>query len=187
MDVTKLLEADHRQVEDLFAKIQQANAAERNPLIQELQTALEAHMRLEEEVLYSAMAPVTGSEEVQEAQTEHELARKALAEMLDLAPDKPAFEAALETAEAAIQHHVEDEEGEVFPQLRNDGSGVLDAIATPFMQRRLQLGLPMDAEALGAASTKDELIDEARSAGVDGAASMTKGELAEALAARMAG
>jgi len=43
----------------------------------------------------------------------------------------------------------------------------------------------MEADALAAASTKDELVAEAKSAGVDGAASMTKNELATALADKM--
>ena len=49
-----------------------------------------------------------------------------------------------------------------------------------------ELGMPMEADALSAASTKDELVTEAESAGVEGARSMTKGDLAEALAAKMA-
>jgi Hemerythrin HHE cation binding domain len=185
MDPTKLLEADHRQVEELFDRIQKADGSGRPPLIGELRTALEAHMQLEEEVVYPAMKPVTGQEEVEEAQTEHELARSALAEMLNLAPDEPGFGAALETTKAAIDHHVQDEEGEVFPTLRRDGEGVLADMATPFMRRRLELGLPMRPDALAAASNKDELLEEARLAGVEGAASMTKDELAKALSARM--
>ena len=54
------------------------------------------------------------------------------------------------------------------------------------MQKRVELGLPMEADALVAASTKDELVAEAKNAGVEGASSMTKEELAEALAAGMA-
>jgi hypothetical protein len=42
--------------------------------------------------------------------------------------------------------------------------------------------MPITAEALAAASTKDELAEEADKAGVDGAAAMNKDELAEALA-----
>jgi hypothetical protein len=114
-----------------------------------------------------------------------QLARSALAEMLNLAPDEPGFEAALETTKAAIDHHVQDEEGEVFPTLRQDGEGVLAEMATSFMRRRLELGLPVRPDALAAASNKDELLEEARLAGVEGAASMTKDELAEALSARM--
>jgi hemerythrin superfamily protein len=186
MDPTKLLEADHRKVEALFEAIDKAEGDERMPLIEELATSLKAHMQLEEQVLYPAMAPATGDEAVAEGDKEHELARKALQDMVDLAPDEPGFGAAMEATKAGITHHVEEEEGEIFPKLRSDGT-VLEKIATPFMQARLELGLPMDAAALAAASTKDELLDEARSAGIEGAASMTKDELAKALAATMAG
>jgi hypothetical protein len=186
MDPTKLLEADHRQVEALFEAIETSEGDDRMPLIEELTTSLKAHMQLEEQVVYPAMAPATGEEAVEEGGKEHELARKSLQDMVDLAPDEPGFGAAMEATKAGIAHHVEEEEGEIFPKLRRDGS-VLQRIATPFMQTRLELGLPMDAAALAAASTKDELLDEARSAGIDGAASMTKDELADALAATMAG
>jgi hemerythrin superfamily protein len=187
MDVTKMLEADHRQVEELFEKIEQAEGDERMPLIEELKTSLTAHMQLEEQVVYPAMKPVTGEEDVEEGETEHELARKALDDVVRLAPDEPGFGAALDACKAGIEHHVEDEESKVFPQLRKEGQAVLEEMATPFMQKRMELGLPMDAAALSAASTKDELLTEARNAEVDGAATMTKDELAEALASKMAG
>jgi hemerythrin-like domain-containing protein len=185
MDPTKLLEADHRQVEELLDRIQKADGSRRSPLVGELRTALEAHMQLEEDVVYPAMKPVTGQDQVAEAQTEHELARSALAAMLNLAPHQPGFEAALETTKAAIAHHVQDEETELFPTLRQDGAGVLADMATPFMRRRLELGLPMKPDALAAASTKDELLEEAKLAGVEAAASMTKDQLAQALSAHM--
>jgi hypothetical protein len=92
----------------------------------------------------------------------------------------------LDATKAGIAHHVEEEEDEVFPQLRRDGS-VLAEVATSFMAMRLELGLPMDADALATASTKEELLDEARAAGIEGIGSMNKGELAEALAQVMAG
>src|SRR5918998_2797433 len=112
MDPTKLLEADHRIVEALFDQIEKAEGEERTPLIEELATSLRAHMELEEQVVYPAMEPVTGPETVQEGVTEHELARKALADMIALAPDEPGFGAALDVVKAGIEHHVEDEEGE---------------------------------------------------------------------------
>ena len=184
MDPTKLLEADHRTVEDLFARIEKAEGDDRAPFIDELATALRAHMELEETTVYPKMTPATGDEAVEEGNTEHELARKALQDMLDLAPDEPGFGAALEAVKAGITHHVEEEEGEVFPQLRKD-SELLQAIATPFMQKRLEVGLPMDADALAAASTKDELAAEAASAGIDVDGSMTKADIAGALAEHM--
>ena len=185
MDPTKLLEADHRQVEALFEAIDKAQGDDRLPLIDELKTSLLAHMQLEEQVLYPAMAPATGDESVEEASKEHELARKALADMVELAPDEPGFGAAMEATKAGIEHHVEEEEGEIFPKLRKDAN-IFERISTPFMQTRVELGLPMEAQALAAASTKEELLAEAESAGIDGATSMTKEELADALASRMA-
>jgi len=184
MDVTKLLEADHRQVEDLFEKIEKADGAKRQPLIDELATALRSHMELEEDVVYPKMEPVTGDEAVEEGNTEHKLARKGLADMIKLAPDEPGFGAALDAVKAGITHHVEEEESDVFPKLRKEGK-VLDAIATPFIKKRLELGLPIDADVLASASTKEELVAEAKSAGIDGAASMSKADLAAELAGKM--
>jgi hemerythrin superfamily protein len=185
VDVTRMLEADHRQAEALVAKIEKAKGSERQPLIDELATALRGHMELEESVLYPQMRPATGEEMVVESITEHKLARKAVDEVLELAPDEPGFGAALDAAKAGIAHHVQEEEKNVFPALRKDRS-VLEQIATPFMQKRMDLGLPMDAAALEAASSKDELAAEAERAGIDGASSMTKAQLAKALAEVMA-
>jgi hemerythrin superfamily protein len=185
MDVTKMLEADHRQVEALFEQIEKADGADRQPLLEELGTALKAHMELEESVLYPAMESVTGAEAVEEGVVEHDLGRKGLDAVFALAPDEPGFGAALDSAKAGIAHHVEEEEKEIFPKLRKKGEKILAEVATPFMKKRLEVGLPMDADALAAASTKDELLAEAKSAGIDGAASMTKAELAGALADAM--
>src|SRR5438552_2625214 len=144
MDPTKLLEADHRQVEALFEQIPKADPDERQTLIDELSTSLQAHMELEESTLYPAMGSVTGGETVEEADTEHRSARKVLSDFLGLAPDKPGWEGALEALKGAITHHVEDEEQEVFPKLRSQGEAVLEEVSTPFFQKRAELGLPTD-------------------------------------------
>jgi hemerythrin superfamily protein len=185
VDVTKMLESDHRQVEQLFSKIEKAQGAQRMPLIDELSTSLRAHMELEEKVVYPSFEPVVGHEPVEEGNKEHQLARKSLDEMIGLAPDEPGFGAALDAVKAGVTHHVEEEEGQVFPKVRKQGKRALDEIATPFMKKRVELGMPMEASALAAASSKDELLSEAQQAGVDGASSMTKDALAKALVAKM--
>jgi hemerythrin-like domain-containing protein len=185
MDATKILEADHRSVEALFAKIEKGKGADRTPFIEELATSLRGHMELEETVLYPAMKPVTGDEPVEEGFTEHKLARDALDAMLSLAPDEPGFGAALDALKAGIEHHVKEEETEVFPKLRGDGKSVLEKIATPFVHKRVELGLPMESDAMAAASTKEELIAEAKNAGLSISDSMTKKELADKLAEAM--
>jgi iron-sulfur cluster repair protein YtfE (RIC family) len=185
MDPTKLLEADHRKVEELFEKIASADEDRRPPLIEDLVTSLRAHMQVEEVALYPAMDPVTGSEPVQEGVTEHELARKNMQAMVELAPGQPGFEGALETLKAAVSHHVDDEEQEVFPKLREEGREILDSVQKRVMQLRSELGLPADPSAIADASTKEELQSDAKAAGIEGYSSMTKEQLAEALLARV--
>jgi hypothetical protein len=185
MDVTKILEKDHRDAKSLFDRIPDAEGAPRQALIDELNTSLRAHMELEEQVVYPAIKPVVADDDVQEGITEHELARQGLDAMLELAPDEPGFDGALESLKAGVLHHVDEEETDLFPQVRKDGGAILDELATPFMEKRLELGLPMDPDAIAAASSKDELVAEAEAAGVDGARSLTKAELADALASKM--
>jgi hemerythrin superfamily protein len=181
VDVTKLLEADHRKVEDLFDQIEKAQGDARQPLI-ELVTSLKAHMELEEQVLYPMMEPVTGKEAVVEANTEHELGRKGLADVEALSPDEPGFGAALDATKAGIAHHVKEEEEEVFPKLRKDAE-LLERIQENFLRVRTELGLPTDSRALASASNKQELLASAKAVGVERAGSMTKEQLADAVAA----
>lgn len=185
MDPTKLLESDHREVETLFSQIDKAEGGERQRHVDALANALQAHMELEERVVYPVVRSIIGPEEAEEGDTEHQLARKTLAEMVALSPDEPGFGAAMESTKAGIAHHVREEEGEVFPRLRKEGSEALAEMATPFMKLRLELGMPMDAAALTAASSKDELLAEAQEAGLDVSSSMTKEQLAGALAKTM--
>ncbi|MDQ2649838.1 MAG: hemerythrin domain-containing protein [Actinomycetota bacterium] len=183
MDVTRMLEADHRMVEGLFSKIEEAEGEERTALVSELAEALQSHMELEEQVVYPAMAPVTGEEKVEEGVTEHQLAKKGLADLVAQTPDGPGFGAAMEAVKAGIEHHVEEEEQDVFPELRREGMAVIEDMAGSFMAKRQSLGMKVNTEALQAGATKDQLVEEAQGLDIDGAASMNKDELAEALAA----
>lgn len=185
MDPTKLLEADHRQVESLIEQISEAKGSERQSLLDELRTSFLAHAELEEQVVYPAMEPVTGKEVVEEGVTEHELARTALEQVYSLAPDDPGFGAALDAAKAGIEHHVHDEENEVFPKLRKEGRDQLASMRSSFIQKREELGLPLDAATIESVSTKEELLEQAQAVEVRGAASMTKTELAEAIAEKL--
>ena len=55
-DVTKMLEQDHREAEDLFAKIKETNGAARAALVTKLAGALKLHMQVEEKIVYPAIA-----------------------------------------------------------------------------------------------------------------------------------
>ena len=81
-------------------------------------------MKVEESIVYPAIAKQVddGDDMVEEAKTEHEGARKVLADVEKLSPNEPGFDGALEMLEAGISHHVEEEEDEVFPKFRESVS-----------------------------------------------------------------
>ncbi len=185
MDVTRILEADHREAEGLIEKIDESHGEERLSYVERLSEALRDHMELEETTIYPCVKELMDQDALDEANTEHEIARGSLADVLRLAPDEPGFGAALDALQAALAHHIKDEETEVFPAVRKSEAAI-EALATPFMQKRLALGMKMTAPALSDAFTKDELVREAESAGVEMPSKMKKAELAEALATKMA-
>ncbi len=123
-DVITMLEQDHREVEELFEKIKNTNGAARAQLVSRLAADLRLHMKVEESIVYPAIAKQVddGDDMVEEAKTEHEGARKVLGDVEKLSPNEPGFDGALEMLEAGISHHVEEEEDEVFPKFRESVS-----------------------------------------------------------------
>ncbi|MCU1391915.1 MAG: hypothetical protein JWM34_343 [Ilumatobacteraceae bacterium] len=95
--------------------------------------ALTLHMEIEEQLVYPLIAKETGAEDVEEADIEHGLARDGLRTMGKMV-DKPGFGAAAEMLKGGITHHVEEEETELLPELkqkleRADWLALGDAIA----------------------------------------------------------
>jgi hypothetical protein len=84
---------------------------------------------------------------------------------------------------AGIEHHVKEEEEQIFPKLRTDGAEVVERLAEPVRAKRKQLGMKVDTVALGVGATKEQLVEEAQGLDIEGAASMNKDELVKALAA----
>jgi hypothetical protein len=85
---------------------------------------------------------------------------------------------------AGISHHVEEEEQEVFPQLRNScDADRLDRLGRDLIRRKAQAGTLADDLA---GATKETLTALAGEYGVDGRSSMTKAQLIEALSASTA-
>jgi len=112
-----MLQADHRRVEALFARIGTARDGERADLVRQLVSALQVHMELEEGHVYPLLANEVDADLAEEARVEHQLARDGLGRLEELTPDEPGFDAALTMVMAGIEHHVQEEETTAFPQL----------------------------------------------------------------------
>lgn len=118
-DPMKLLKADHREVERMFSELERTeDPGERATLAQQLQTNLAAHMAIEEQLVYPLVTDRLGEEQGEEAEIEHGLAREGVERLVAMC-DQPGFGAALEMVRAGIKHHVEEEEGELLPDLKD--------------------------------------------------------------------
>ena len=140
MKATELLKKQHREVKALFKKTEDAEgASERRRLMTEIARALEVHMTIEEEIFYPALREVeskNAEEMVNEAYEEHHVVDLVLKELPEVDPEDERFEAKMTVLSELIQHHVEEEEKEMFKL-----AGKLDR------QEQAELGEQMNARA----------------------------------------
>ena len=111
------LEQEHRDVEAIFARLEgETEEQHQRSLVLDLETALASHMQIEETEVYPALRQLD-DDMAEEAETEHNEARDAL-EKVKSEIGQPGFADAVQTLKGGIEHHVEEEEGEAFPKLR---------------------------------------------------------------------
>ena len=185
MDPTRILEADHREIEDLFAKIDEASGDARVPHVQRLLTVLRAHMTLEEEVVYPTIVTVTGENSEVENRNEHDVARANLDEAESFLAGEPGLGAAMAAAQAAASHHMQEEESEVFPKAREHGGELLEQMFGSFIKRRVELRMTVSGDALAAALNTQELLEHANRLDVQRGEHMQHDKLAHEIAARL--
>lgn len=123
MDAIALLKADHKTVETLFRKFEQAsrNAKKlKRRLVDQIVRELAVHSAIEEQVFYPAVRSKGGKleEMILLSLEEHHVAKWLLKELEDLPPDAERFEAKVLVLMESIRTHVTEEEREVFPQVR---------------------------------------------------------------------
>lgn len=119
-DVTaiEMLRQDHARVAALFEEFEgETDPAARRRIFEEIAAELEIHSRIEEQVFYPAVRTAqsqVGRELVEEAQEEHETVKQAIAELEEMEPTDPAYEMRVIELRENVEHHVLEEEGEMF-------------------------------------------------------------------------
>jgi iron-sulfur cluster repair protein YtfE (RIC family) len=175
MDVLTHLEQEHRKVEAMLKTLSDSEpGAERERTLAELEESLATHMAVEERFIYPLVKKDLEAEMADEADTEHRLARTGLAKMRELV-DRPGFGAAVEMVKGGIGHHVKEEETEMFPALRKKAADEIAGLDPEELEEQVKSGQSGEP-------TKAELYEQARAAGVEGRSSMSKEELAAAVA-----
>jgi hemerythrin superfamily protein len=138
-DAITLLAADHREVDALFEAFEAAAADERKAIADQICLALTVHARIEEEILYPAAREATGETRLlDEATVEHMGAKTLVAQIETMLPDHPLFAAHVSVLAEQVRHHVEEEEGELFPKLQESGLD-LDALGAALAERKAVL------------------------------------------------
>jgi hypothetical protein len=121
-DVLEMLKTDHRHVQDLFTRFEDADKRSKASIADEALTALEVHAALEEELVYPAFAEVLDDEEViNEAKEEHHVAKLLIKELRKMDAGDEGFATKFKVLGELVSHHIEEEEGEVFPQAQEGG------------------------------------------------------------------
>src|SRR6476646_3060388 len=121
-DVFEMLKTDHRHVQDLFTKFEDADKRARASIADETLTALEVHAALEEELVYPAVAEVIDDEElINEAKEEHHVAKVLIKELRKMDAEDEGFSTKFKVLGELVSHHIEEEEGEMFPQAQEGG------------------------------------------------------------------
>jgi len=115
MNAIALLKSQHRKVEALFKKLE-SGRSDPAAVLEELANSLAAHMAIEHEFFYPAAKDVD-DDLVNESFEEHSLAELALKRLLATDPEDEAFDARVTALKELIEHHVEEEEEELFPKV----------------------------------------------------------------------
>jgi hemerythrin-like domain-containing protein len=186
-DIFEVLTKEHRLVSAIIEKIERACDEERFDEAREafevMKQKLSAHAAAEEQVVYPAWKDLSDElrELMGEADEEHKLVKDKLEELTALDASDETWKAKLTVLKDLVEHHVEEEEGEIFTAA-SDEMEEEDAIelATEFLAAKPAEAdeiTPIDLEVM----TKEDLLEKARERGLEGASRMTKEQLAEAL------
>jgi hemerythrin superfamily protein len=124
MDATQLLKKDHKDVKALFQEFERLRgraAQKKQAVAMQICQALTIHAQVEEELVYPLFKMLRQREIkdlVAEAAEEHKVAKTLIDEIKSLSPDNEQYEAKVTVLGEYVQHHVKEEEQELFPKAR---------------------------------------------------------------------
>jgi hemerythrin-like domain-containing protein len=122
MNAFNLLKADHKKVADILEKLDATSERAlktREELFTKLKMELDVHSRIEETIFYPVLEEADETHELTlEALEEHALVKQLLEELHSLAKDDEQWTAKFTVLKENVEHHVEEEEGEMFKRAR---------------------------------------------------------------------
>lgn len=146
MNAIDLLKADHVRVKDILTQLSESTdraVKKRTDLLAKLEMEVSIHTRLEEEILYPAFKKAGGKEDAEmyyEAKEEHRTVDSlVLPDLKATDPSKPEFAGRVKVVKELLEHHIEEEEKEMFPQANKLlGKEKLDALGEEMEVKKVQ-------------------------------------------------
>jgi hemerythrin superfamily protein len=141
MNAIDLLKSQHREVEALFAKLDKAKDADaKDDLFTQIADKLAVHATIEEHHFYPAVKAKRTEDILLEALEEHLGIKRVIADLLDTDPSDESFDAKCTVLKEQVEHHVEEEETDLFPKVQKLLSkDELDAIAQEMSAEQAEL------------------------------------------------
>jgi hemerythrin superfamily protein len=129
-DAIALLIADHREVSEMFEQFEQLGdraTTSKEKLKDKICKALIAHTTIEEEIFYPAVRAKIeeGEDLVDEAVVEHASAKDLIKQLQEMQPDDELYDAKVKVLGEQVEHHVKEEEKEMFPKVKKSGLDLL--------------------------------------------------------------
>lgn len=115
-----MLRADHKLISDLFAKYEKARlTSKKKELVARICQELSVHAQVEEEIFYPAFKKALHDMKlVPEATVEHATLKSLIAQVEGVEPDGEMFDAKIKVLCEYVEHHVKEEQNEIFPKAR---------------------------------------------------------------------
>jgi len=143
-DAIQLLTADHEEVKALFKEYEKlvdddADGEERQVLAERICDMLTVHATIEEEIFYPvARGSLDDEDLLDEAEVEHASAKDLIAQIKATSPEDELYDAKVTVLGEYIDHHVEEEEGELFPKCKKSEMD-LDELGAQLQARKADL------------------------------------------------
>jgi hemerythrin superfamily protein len=145
----EMLKSDHQKVKALFRQYEAAGDRayqKKQGIAENVFTELEIHTTLEEELFYPAMKRKTdqdGKDLVAEAIEEHHVVTTLMEELKGLDPKDERYDAKFTVLMENVEHHIEEEEGEMFPEAEEVLGDRLERLSQQMQERKQQLTASM--------------------------------------------
>jgi hemerythrin superfamily protein len=161
-DAIAMLMADHKKVKKLFSDFdklkEDGSDDDKSAIVEQICNELKIHTELEEEIFYPAVRKaIDDSDLMDEALVEHAGAKDLIAQLEDASSDDDLYDAKVTVLGEQIDHHVKEEEGEMFPKAKKAKVDT-EALGAAMLKRKMALmekmGVNEDGDATGDGKAK---------------------------------